>query len=217
MVAPIVTTDHPPAPPQTKPAEATSSPPTLYRFTTVDYNHLYEQHIISPDRRTELIDGTILDMSPIGVPHFNCVNALTQQLVLKTVGSAIVSIQNSIQLDEHSQPQPDVALLTIEGENERTALPKPEEILLLIEVADSTLTYDRDIKGPLYAAAGIREFWLIDLQGDCVELYRDPSPNGYRTKLTRDRPDTIAPEALPDCQLALDTILPKPEPTPSES
>ena len=180
--------------------------PLPYRFNVENYVQMLEAGILKKDDRVELLCGEILQMSPIGTRHQACVNHLTQYLVLALQQSAIVSVQNAVRLTRDSQPQPDLAILEPRLDFYADRYPRPEDILLLIEIADSTLSFDRDIKIPLYARAGVRETWLVDLNGSCVEVYCDPSESGYRTKQTFDPGDRLAPTALPNISVAVDRI-----------
>ena len=118
-------------------------------------------------------------MAAIGTRHFACVNGLTQLLVRGVGDAAIVSVQNPVRLDEHTESQPDLTVLRIR--DYRESLPLPVDVLILIEVSDTTLSYDRGVKLPLYARAGIREVWIVDLVGEVIERHTDPSGDGYRS------------------------------------
>lgn len=146
-------------------------------FTVDEYHAMGESGILTEDDRVELIDGQILAMSPIGSPHFHCVNRLTELFVLRAHGRAVVSVQNPVRLNNRTEPQPDVVLLRADMDKQR--LPRPEDVLLIVEVADTTLHFDTEIKVPRYAAAGIPEVWVVDLQGECIHVYRKPGAGGY--------------------------------------
>ncbi len=153
----------------------------LHRLSVADYHHMGAAGILGPDLRTELIEGEIIEMTPIGSNHGGTVNLLSR-LLAKVVGDvAIVAVQNPVRLDDFSEPQPDLALLRPNPDFYRTAHPGPREVLLVIEVSDSSLRYDRDLKFPLYARAGIAEAWLVDLDGRALSRHTDPAPNGYQT------------------------------------
>ena len=140
-------------------------PLTTRRFTVDEYYRMGRAGVFHEDDRVELLDGLIVDMSHIGPGHAGCVTALTGLLLPILAGRALVSVQNPVRLGEHSEPQPDVSLLVPRAEAYRTAHPQPEDVLLLIEVADSSLEHDRDVKVPLYAASGWRKFWA-EVPGD---------------------------------------------------
>ena len=159
--------------------------PARHKLDVHDYERMVLVGILHEQDRVELIRGEVLDMSPIGQDHEGIVNALTQALVLACQGKAIVSVQNSIRLDRWSVPQPDFAVFRyredfyLEGRR-----PMPTDALLLIEVADSSLQYDRKVKLPLYAAAGIPESWIVDLQQRVVDAYTQPEGGRYTGEAT---------------------------------
>ncbi len=138
-----------------------------------------EADLLSEDDRVELIDGEIVDMAPIGTRHLACVVALTHLLAEASGGRYFVSVQNPVVLDEDNEPQPDLSLLGTRPVPTAEGPPGPEDVLLIVEVSDTTLAYDRDVKLPRYARAGIPEVWIVDLQGRRVESHSDPSPEGY--------------------------------------
>jgi Uma2 family endonuclease len=119
----------------------------------------------------------------------------------------LVGVQDPVRLSERSEPQPDIVLLRFRPDLYATSHPGPADVLLLVEVADATAGYDREVKAPLYARAGIREFWLVDLEGDRIEVYRGPGPQGYRQMHTVRRGEQLSPEALPSLELAAADIL----------
>ena len=178
----------------------------FYRFSVQEYQHLCTGGFFPPETRTELIEGAIVAMSPIGTNHAACVNSLTKLLILAVMDQAIVSVQNSVQFP-NSQPQPDLALLKPRADQYRHQHPQPVDCWLLIEVADSTVRYDRTVKGLLYAQNGIPEFWLVNLEAGQLEIYRDPSPEGYQTKLTRSPQGLIAPQQFPQAEIPLGNLL----------
>jgi Uma2 family endonuclease len=151
---------------------------TRRRFTVHDYHRMGEAGILHEDDRVELIEGEIVEMAAIGTRHFSCVNGLTRLLVRGVGDEAIVSVQNPVRLDEHNEPQPDLTVLRVR--DYRESLPVPEDVLLLIEVSDTTLRYDRGVKLPLYARAGIREVCILDLpsvSGGGKRSRLSPSPS----------------------------------------
>lgn len=177
------------------------------RFTVVEYQQMADTGILSEDDRLELLEGEIVKMAALGPQHAACVDRLTQRLPLLVQGRAIVRVQNPIRIAEHSQPQPDVTLLQPRDDFYAGGHPEPEDVLLLIEVSESSLAYDRDVKLPLYAAAGIVEVWLVALQLQVVEVYRAPSENGYGEKRTMRRGDTLSPLHLPDVVLRVNEMI----------
>jgi Uma2 family endonuclease len=163
--------------------------------------------IFSEDDRVELIDGAVVDMVPIGSPHAGVVTRLNY-LLSRLVGErVIVSPQNPIRLSDYSEPLPDVMLLRPRPDFYTSAHPGPGDVLLLVEVADSSVDYDRSVKVPLYARHGVPEVWLVDLQRQLVEIYRDPAPAGHREIRVVHRGDRLTPLALPDVALSVDDIL----------
>jgi Uma2 family endonuclease len=168
--------------------------PRPRRLTVEDYYRMGEVGILGADDRVELIDGEIIDMPPPGELHVGTVNQL-QRLLDRVVGdSAIVSSQNPAVLGRHSAPQPDLALLRPRRDFYKSALPRAADILLVVEVADSSLRFDRDVKAALYAEHAIPEFWLIDVRGKRLVRYRDPRAKGY---VRIDEPDLGAPLEIP--------------------
>ena len=149
-----------------------------HRFTVEEYHRMGEAGLFN-ETRVELIDGEIIEMSPINSPHADCVDRLNEWFILNFHKKAIIRAQNPITLNEYSEPEPDMALAIRKPEGYRNAHPKPEEILLVIEVADSSLDKDRNIKLPGYARAGIAEAWLVVLEESTVEVHTQPSAKGY--------------------------------------
>lgn len=181
--------------------------PKHYRFTVQGYEDLGEHGIINEDERVELIDGEILEMSPIGDKHLRCVNKLTRRLVMELGERAIVSIQNPVILSSHDEPQPDAAVLAPSAEL-HSGNPVASDVLLLIEVSDSTLAYDRRVKLPLYARAGIPEVWIVDLGGRAITQYTDPRGGSFQTATTYRGGQSIAARLIADLTLHVDDLLP---------
>ena len=176
------------------------------RFSADEYERMIETGILTEDERVELVKGEIICMAPIGVRHVAAVNRHTNRFS-RLLPDIIVSVQNPIRLPQGSQLQPDVALLRPSDDFYEDRLPEAGDVLLLIEVADTSLDYDRDTKLPLYAEAGIVEVWIEDLPGDQLLVYREPKDGHYRTAFTAKRGDTLAPLAFPELTLALDDLL----------
>ncbi len=153
--------------------------PQPHRYTTADYHRMGEAGIIAPDVRVELIQGEIIDMTPIGSGHAGLVKHLNK-IFIQTVGDAVVvGVQDPVVLDDFSEPEPDLALLRFREDFYTKSHPRPEDVLLIVEVADTTLQYDREIKLPLYAHAGIPEVWLVDVVAKSVTVYSLPEEGGY--------------------------------------
>jgi Uma2 family endonuclease len=144
-------------------------------FNVTEYYRMAEAGILTEADRVELIDGEIVKMSPIGSLHAACVRQLDAMLQRQTEQYALVSVQSPIRLSDFSEPEPDVALLRPRSDHYAQAHPAPADVLLVIEVADTTAMSDRNVKVPLYARAGIPEVWLIDLQQDLIEIYAQPA------------------------------------------
>ena len=180
------------------------------RFTRADYDAMGRAGILDHRERLELIDGEIFVMSPIGKRHAACVDWVMEAFFAsgRLAGRARVRVQNPLAESEHSEPQPDLMLLAERSDRYAGGHPAPGEVLLLVEVADSTLAFDRRTKIPLYAADGVREVWLVDLVHDRIDVYTGPTPGGYRMTRRVERGATVAPTALPDLQLAVDRIIP---------
>jgi Uma2 family endonuclease len=155
----------------------------------------------------ELIDGEIVEMSPIGPPHVRCVMYLNEVFVRRLEGRALVSPQNSLRLSRWSEPEPDLVLLRLPLARYGKTIPAHGDALLVVEVADTSQHRDRIVKLPRYAAAGIPETWIVDLDGGAVEVYREPSPDGYRDARRLDRGADVAPAAFPDIVLEVAEIL----------
>lgn len=169
-----------------------SSLARVFRVSVTDYHRMGETGILGPDLRTELIDGEIIEMPPIGHPHAGTVNLLANILKEAVGPRAVVAVQNPVWLDDHSEPLPDIALLRPRPDYYRNAHPAPTDVLLLVEVADSSLAYDRQIKVPRYARAAIPEVWLVDLAGRRLEIHRQPTDAGYAQVLDAEDLSAIA-------------------------
>ncbi|WP_169577908.1 Uma2 family endonuclease [Salisaeta longa] len=181
-------------------------------FTVEEYHALAAAGILTEDSRVELLDGRIVAMSPIGSKHLHCVNRLNELFARRLYHSgaplARISVQNPVRLTPHSEPEPDLVLLRPDAPQDRT--PIPDDVLLLIEVADTSADFDRTEKRPRYAAAGIPEYWLVDLAAETVEVARGPEAGRYTTITRATRGDTLAVEALPTLEaLPVQEILQK--------
>ncbi|HET8631471.1 MAG TPA: Uma2 family endonuclease [Thermomicrobiales bacterium] len=179
--------------------------PRRRRFTVAEFERMGEIGIFTEDDRVELIAGVIVDMSPADGRHIAAVNRLNQRLGRQIGAEMLVSVQNPVVLSDDSEPQPDIAILR---DRVYDVVPTVEDILLVIEVADSTLAYDRDVKLPLlYAPAGIPESWLFDLVNTRLERHSEPGPDGYRLVARAGRCESLASTVLPGITLAVDTLL----------
>ena len=182
--------------------------PARRRFTAAEYNRMGEVGILHEDDRIELIKGEIRTMPAIGDRHIATVIALNQVLTQLLGPRAFVSIQNPIRLDDESEPEPDVTVLKPRRDYYRAGKPRPGEILLLVEVADSSLDYDRGEKRDLYAHSGIQEYWVVNLVADEVEVCRDPTPQGYGSISLVGPQGTLAIAAFPDSAIPAGSFLP---------
>jgi Uma2 family endonuclease len=178
-----------------------------HTFTVAEYRRMGETGILTENDRVELIEGEIVKMSPIGKRHAACVGWLNRTLTLLLQHVALVWSQNPLELDDYSEPQPDVVVLKPREDFYRNARPKPEDVLLVIEVSDSTLAYDRQIKTPLYARAGVPEVWIVNLSEERVETFAEPSDGVYGLTASYSRDEEVQSSALCDLKLAVSDIL----------
>lgn len=167
-----------------------------HRIDVDRYYALARDGFFAPDARTELIDGDIVHMPPIGSFHAAVVSSLTEALCIALRGQARVSIQAPVRLDHFSEPQPDLMVLRAREDDYRRAHPLPAEVLLLIEVSDSTLWSDRNVKVPLYAQNEIPEVWLVDIQGRQLHVFRSLGQGRYAEAFVIDRNDRASPSLL---------------------
>jgi len=151
-----------------------------HRLTVADFQKMNEAGILDSKARIELIDGELVDMSPIGPSHAGTVNYLSRQLTFAVGDRGLIATQTPIVLDEHNQPQPDITVLKFNCHFYRQSHPRSEDILLLVEVADSSTRVDRNEKILRYARFGIPECWLVDIPQKVLEIYRNPGPRGFQ-------------------------------------
>jgi Uma2 family endonuclease len=178
------------------------------RLLTVDeYYRMAEAGIFGPEERVELIDGEIIEMAAIGSRHAACVRVLSRWPILRTDDRAVLSPQLPLRLSQRAEPEPDIVLLRPRPDEYRDAHPGAEDVLLLIEVADSSLSFDRRRKLPIYARDGVPETWLGDLQHDRIEAHRRPEHGRYQDLETFPRGARLSPLAFPDLSIAVDEIL----------
>ena len=177
-------------------------------FSVDEYYLMAQAGILHEDDRVELIEGEIIQMPPIGSPHAMAVDVIGQ-LLIRGLGAdqAFVRTQNPLHLGQDTEPQPDVAVVKPPAAVYRRQHPAARDVLLLIEVSDSTLEYDRRIKLPLYAQANIPEVWIIDLNAGAVETYSAPQDGRYTSQSVAGRGDSVSPQAFPDLSLAVNDIL----------
>lgn len=176
--------------------------PQRTRINVEQFRRMGEAGIFGPEERIELIDGELLNMAPIGTRHVFAVDTLTQ-LFYSAIppARARISTQSPVVLGTYSEPQPDLLLLRPRSDRYLHSTPGAEDVLLLVEVADTTLRYDRGRKLPLYAREGVTEVWILDIQGRCLEVHRDLRAGRYATFRALAPEESIAPFALPDIEL----------------
>lgn len=177
------------------------------RFTVEEFHRMAQAGILAEDDRVELLHGELVEMTPIGSRHAACVNRLNRLFSRQMGERVLVSVQNPIRLGELSEPQPDLMLLRPRPDDYAQAHPEAGEALLIVEVADTSMEVDRQVKVPLYARAGLREVWLVDLAGGTVEVYRNPSPEGFARVQRFSRGQSLSPIALPEWVIAVNDIL----------
>ena len=176
-------------------------------FTVSEYERMGETGIFPPDARVELIEGEIIEMSPIGSRHAACVELLAEQVRELVKGIFLVRTQNPIVLDDFSEPQPDVAVLKFRPDRYLNAHPRPSDILIVIEVAETTVHFDRHVKVPLYARAGIPEVVLFNLPEDRLECFLQPETGIYQVSRVFNRGEKFESASIPGLTLDIETIL----------
>ncbi|MCG3132417.1 MAG: hypothetical protein FLDDKLPJ_03256 [Phycisphaerae bacterium] len=186
-----------------------SSPPTRVRFTRDDYHRIARAGILPPQPRVELLDGEIIRMSPINPPHGSTVDRISYVFHRQVGDRAICRTQGALALARDSEPEPDFMLLKPRADFYASAHPRPEDVLLLIEVSESSIDYDLGPKRRAYARAGIVEFWVFDLNRGVLIVHRAPEGDAYADVRTLDRSATISPQALPDIMLDVGSVLPE--------
>lgn len=177
------------------------------QFNVTEYYRMAETGILSEHDRVELIEGEIIKMSPIGSRRAACVKRINLILVQQAGSIGLVSVQDPIRLDDYSEPEPDVALLKPRRDFYAQAHPAPADVLLVVEVADTSVEYDREVKMPLYARAEIPEMWLIDLPIETIEVYSEPVGETYRDVRRYRRSESFTSKTFPALALAVDDIL----------
>ena len=179
-----------------------------HRFTVDEYHRMGEVGIFSEDDRVELLAGEIVEMSPIGPLHAGTVGRLTALFASRLGTEALVWIQNPLLLrTEDSEPQPDVILLRPRPDFYTRSHPEAQDVYLVIEVADTSVVTDREVKFPIYASAGVPEAWLLDVSMQRLEVHRHPTPDGYQDVHSLRRGESVAPQAFPGLTLTVDALL----------
>jgi Uma2 family endonuclease len=178
-----------------------------HAFTVQEWHHMGKTGLFGEDARMELLDGEVIEMAPIGSRHAGCVKYLARALIVAAGDRAVVAIQDPVVLDNRSEPQPDLAVLAPRSDGYRESHPTPPEIILLIEVSDTTLAFDRDVKAASYGRAGVPECWIVDLAGDQVLVLRSPGPGGYGDVRVLHRGETAGVATLSDIVLPVSDVL----------
>ena len=176
-------------------------------LTVAEYHRMGEVGILTERDRVELIEGELIAMSPIGSEHAGTVNALNRLLVQAVGERGVVAVQNPVRLDDLSEPQPDFAVLKPRADDYRRATPRSADVLLIVEVADTSLAYDRDVKRSLYARHGVPEFWIVNLAANEVEVCRAPTGDQYASVSHVGRDGILEPELLSGVAIAVAAIL----------
>ena len=176
-------------------------------FTVHEYYKMAEVGILRDDVRTELINGEIIEMSPMGARHASAVSRLTEFLVPLLKGKAQLRPQLPLRLNDYNEPEPDLCFVRPRRDFYGRKHPGSGDTLLAIEVSDSSLRYDRDVKAGVYAATRVTEFWIVDLPGDVLLIFRDPSKGAYKTSLTLHRGESVKALAFPEIEIAVADLL----------
>jgi Uma2 family endonuclease len=175
-------------------------------FTAEQFFQMIATGILTKHDHVELLEGEILEMTPIGRSHAACRANLIRMFILGIDGRGIVWSPGTIRLSDRSAPQPDLAVLRPNPRKYRDAYPIPDDVLLLVEISDSSLRRDRELKLPMYARAGIQEYWIVDVQDEVVDVYTSPANLNYASARTFRRGEFISPAAFPDLAIAVDDI-----------
>lgn len=176
-------------------------------FTVDEYYRMAEVGILSEDDHVELLEGEVVEMSPIGSRHAACVRRLDALLNREAAQLALVSVQSPIRLNEFSEPQPDVALLRPRGDFYAEDHPTPADVLLVIEVADTSVEYDREVKLPLYAEADIPQILIVNIPADLIESYAEPVGGAYQRVAQIKRGESVEIVGVPGVVLSVDEVL----------
>jgi Uma2 family endonuclease len=182
--------------------------PQRMRISVDRYEKMVETGVLTKYDRVELIDGDMVNEPPINLPHSAVMARLTQLLVLSAHHSATVSPGGSLRLGDYSVPQPDLMLLKLREDFYSGRRPTVSDVLLLIEISDSSLAYDRGTKRALYARHGVTEYWVVDVRGERVYIYSEPAEGVYAQVSKCSAVDTISPRALPAVQISVGTLFP---------
>lgn len=177
------------------------------RFRVEDFRKMTEIGILPEESGWEIIDGYLIDKMSIGSNHAGTVNILNRAFTILLGKEAIVSVQNPVHIDDYNEPEPDIALLKPREDFYTKSLPEPKDVLLLVEVSDSTVEYDREIKKTIYAEVGIAEFWLVNLKEDTIECYSQPKNGNYRLAQIFETGETLQSKTIGNLTLKVEEIL----------
>ena len=185
---------------------ATAQAPALHSWTRADYDKMIASGLFVPGTHIELLDGEIVDMTPQSTEHATAIQ-LVDEAVRQAFGRGhLFRVQMPVALDGHSEPEPDVAV--VPGSLRDYTRKHPETAVLVVEVADSSIDYDRERKGRAYARASIGEYWIVNLGDECLEVYREPAGESYQDEAILHRGDTVSPRSSPDASIAVADLLP---------
>lgn len=184
-----------------------AAPVELRLLTVQDYHRMVESGILAPDERVELIEGQIFHQAQRGTSHCAAITRIKRVFHRKLADKALICLQNPVQLSDFSEPEPDVAIVKLDPLDYEDHHPTPAELFLLIEVSDSTLKRDLEIKAPAYARSGVGECWVLDVKGRCLYVLREPEADGYGVELRLRDGEAIAPLSFPDCQVQVSDFL----------
>lgn len=182
--------------------------PQKHPISAEEYLRMGEAGVFAPEARLELIEGEIIEMVPIHPPHAGCVMTLNQLLTRRAGNRALVAVQSPLIISGRSVPQPDLALLKPRTDNYRTVHPRVSDVLLVVEVSDTTVAFDLGTKVPLYARCGIAEAWVVDVNEHVVHAFRDAAAAGYGTSLTAGSGQRVACLAVPEVDLEVEELFP---------
>jgi Uma2 family endonuclease len=181
--------------------------PAKHRFNVTEYYRMGETGVLPPDARVELLDGEISDMSPIGPYHGGVTKYLNKAFSKAANERWVTVVADPVRLDDYSEPQPDIMLVKPSGDLYRKAHPQPADVFLLIEVADTSLLRDVNEKLPAYGRSGIAEVWIVNLNDETIEVYRQPHFSGYGSKAVLSAGDVAKPQAFPDAAINIADLL----------
>ena len=186
----------------------TEAPFTLRKWTVKEYHKLAEIGIFDPEERLELIEGNIIKISAKGTVHASATRR-TANLLHNLLGNqAAVYNKSPIALDDNSEPEPDIAAVRIDPFDYATHHPTPSEVYLSIEVADSSLTFDREIKAKIYARSGIADYWVLNVGDRQLHVFREPAVDGYQSEVIFGETAIISPLQFPIVNIAIQEMLP---------